>query len=335
MTSSSERPPLISSPHFLRLCTCQHHTLSGFRPANTHKQRKDYATTLLSWLPPFRNINPELEKTSPLARSESPPIEAMNPAHLAEKVAELCWELDRARDMCEQANLQFDRYRLEIVGLKRQLGLEKDACRQAHEIVFRESNHNTQLRGQVKTLQTGLRRETVLNSQLQARLNTESASLRAATRHSRTQEEKLIDTQLDLEYLRCTTGEEQPPSTIAISNDAPLPAQPFVVVLIDGDAYQVNLHLSIIFVSKTNHWYSGLLTSLWTTSSWGRDQQTTATTQAQVPRRRPEFAARSRDIFSSRTEISQSRRELLPAPSATLQASRAWRHRSGGTVPGA
>ena len=62
------------------------------------------------------------------------------------------------------------------------------------------------------------------------------------TRHAKAQEERLIETQLDLEYLKCTTHPE-PFNDVApaIGNDAPLPAQPFVVVLVDGDAYKARL----------------------------------------------------------------------------------------------
>ncbi|KAJ9609809.1 hypothetical protein H2200_006138 [Cladophialophora chaetospira] len=198
---------------------------------------------LLSWLSPFTGKN-ELQEDALSNRSGSLQTEETLAAYvdfeaLAEKVDELRYELDRARDMCEQANIQFDKYRLEIYNLKQRLDLERDACIKAHRIVFNESNHNNQLRARNRDLQTSLKRQTVHSAQLEARLATETSSLRAMTKHARTQEERLIDTQLDLEYLRCTTSDARPsPSLAAVNNDAPLPAQPFVVVLVDGDAYK-------------------------------------------------------------------------------------------------
>ena len=225
---------------------------------------------LISWRSPFRKGKPESRENSSLVEGEGPPGEHMDFSLVAQKVEELCYGLERARDMCEQANLQFDKYRMEIAGLKQRLEIERDACMKAHKQVFRENNENAQLRGQCRNLQIALKRETVLNSQLQARLATETASLRAVTKHARTQEEKLIDTQLDLEYLRCTKGDESTPTTTVINNDAPLPAQPFVVVLIDGDAYQV---------SSSNKFGSRILT----TDTVGSRHRT----ERHLPRHRP------------------------------------------------
>ena len=163
---------------------------------------------------------------------------------LADQVQELRAKFDWALGMCEQANSQFDQYRTEIFELKKSLDAERSFFAKANRLLEKTRKVNEQLENQSRKLQASLRRETVLNSQLQARFNTEMASLRAMTKYARTQEEKLIDTQLDLEFLKCTTDVE-PLSTAAagpIDNDAPLPAQPFVVVLIDGDAYKVRLN---------------------------------------------------------------------------------------------
>ncbi|EXJ57891.1 hypothetical protein A1O7_05314 [Cladophialophora yegresii CBS 114405] len=172
------------------------------------------------------------------AQQEQTSVEHIDFSTLADRVEEFRYELDRARDMCEQANLEINKYRVEIHRLKCTLDAERDACSKAHKLLIRESNHNKELENPNKNLQNSLKRETVLNSQLQARLNTETASLKAMTKHARSQEEKLIDTQLDLEYLKCTMSVDPPLApTLALNNHAPLPAQPFVVVLVDGDAY--------------------------------------------------------------------------------------------------
>ncbi|KIW66436.1 hypothetical protein PV04_05771 [Phialophora macrospora] len=200
--------------------------------------------SLSSWISAFRSKAIPLESTEAngtgsASEDGQTPVEHIDFATLADRVEELRYELDRARDMCEQANVEFDRYRIEIHRLKCTLDAERDASAKAHKLLMREIDRTKELQNREKNLQISLRRETLSNSQLQARLNTETASLKAMTKHARTQEEKLIDTQLELEYLKCTTSVEPPlDPTVALDQHAPLPAQPFVVVLVDGDAYQ-------------------------------------------------------------------------------------------------
>ena len=202
---------------------------------------------LLSWLSAVRG-GPVLDKDSRTSSDERPlqseeiSVEDMNFETLADKVGELRAKLDWAYELCDQANLQFDKYRTEAYELKKSLESERDASTKAHKLLTKERNLNAQLQAQNKNLHIGLRKGTVLASQLQARLNTEAASSRAMTKHARATEEKLIDTQLDLEYLKCTTRVDPPNHALVVNKDAPLPAQPFVVVLVDGDAYKVGLN---------------------------------------------------------------------------------------------
>ena len=168
-------------------------------------------------------------------------LEATDFETLAENVHDLRAKCDQAMDLCEQANLQFEKYRVEALGLKHALKAEREAHANTQRLLDKTKDTNRQLEDLNRKLQTNVKRETVLNAQANARLNTEMASLRAMTKHARLQEERLIDTQLDLEYLKCTT--DLVPSSydmkLALDQDAPLPAQPFVVVLVDGDAYKV------------------------------------------------------------------------------------------------
>lgn len=206
--------------------------------------------SLFSWPSRFRGKPILAEDTVPQEINQTSDMD-FDFESLADQVEEMRTKYARAMDMCEQANLQFDKYRTEIYELKRSLELEGDACIKAHKLLAKQTESNKQLQAQNKNLQTSIRREATQNSHLQAMLNAETAALRAMTKHARSQEEKLIDTRLDLEYLKCTTMEPLPDPAAVSSNDAPLPAQPFVVVLIDGDAYNKVSHplLKMIFYS--------------------------------------------------------------------------------------
>ncbi|OQV09163.1 hypothetical protein CLAIMM_13323 [Cladophialophora immunda] len=166
------------------------------------------------------------------------PIEDRDFDTLADKVEALRSELEYAYELCDQANVELDKYRTELYVLRRSLESERESGAEAHRLLVEEQAKCVTLQAQVRTMQTSSRNGSVLAGQLQARLNTEMASLRAMTKHARKLEEKLIDTQLDLEYLKCTTNAEPlKDPLIALAQDFPLPAQPFVVVLVDGDAY--------------------------------------------------------------------------------------------------
>ncbi|EXJ69137.1 uncharacterized protein A1O5_08072 [Cladophialophora psammophila CBS 110553] len=157
---------------------------------------------------------------------------------LADKVEALQLELEFAYELCDQANIQFDKYRTELYELTKSLESEREKAARAQRLLVEERGKCATLEARAKNLKVSLENEFVHVAKLQARLNTETASLKAMNKQARKVEEKLIDTQLDLEYLRCTTRVEPPHDPMAtLAQDFPLPAQPFVVVLIDGDAY--------------------------------------------------------------------------------------------------
>jgi len=198
---------------------------------------------LISWLSPFQsrsNIDKDNKRGDDTTSSkfEITPVEDIDFENLADKVEDMRSKLEWAYELCDQANLQFDKYRTEIYEMKRSLESERDACSKAHQLLAKERHSTACLQGQNKNLQMSLRRETILASQLQARFNSESASLKAMTKLARTTEQKLIDTRLDLEYVKVCTTEEKAGNEVTLDTEAPLPAQPFVVVLVDGDAYK-------------------------------------------------------------------------------------------------
>ncbi|KIX02225.1 uncharacterized protein Z518_08164 [Rhinocladiella mackenziei CBS 650.93] len=167
-------------------------------------------------------------------------IEKMDFDAIADQVEALQHELSYAYELCEQANLQFDKYRVDIHELKTTLANERNAKANLQHQLTTERSHNVVLRTQIHQDKLELKRCRVIATQLQARLNAESDSLASMTKHARTMESRMVDAQFELDYLKCATKIEQPLHTPAAQNpDTPLPAQPFVVVLVDGDAYSV------------------------------------------------------------------------------------------------
>ncbi|KIW61025.1 hypothetical protein PV05_01192 [Exophiala xenobiotica] len=165
-------------------------------------------------------------------------IDDMDFEAIADKVENLQLELAYAYDLCEQANLQFDKYRVQLQDLKQDLGTERASNAILKDMLSQERKNSAMLKAQFNFANQEVKRQRVLASQLQARLNTETASLNAMTKHARAVENRFVETQFDLEYLKCTTDAEKLSQAPTIqSKDSPIPAQPFVVVLVDGDAY--------------------------------------------------------------------------------------------------
>ncbi|KIX93551.1 uncharacterized protein Z520_10729 [Fonsecaea multimorphosa CBS 102226] len=195
------------------------------------------------WLSPFKSKTCVSEShdthTTNLATVDSVnPIESMDFDTLADKVEALRSEQEYAYELCNQANLQFDKYRIELYELRKLLKSAHERGAKVDRLLVEEQQKNAILQAQLRSLQNSLRNGSVLASQLQARLNAETAALKNMTKHARKLEEKLIDMQLDLEYLKCTTSPEPlKDPLVTAAQDFPLPAQPFVVVLVDGDAY--------------------------------------------------------------------------------------------------
>jgi hypothetical protein len=207
-----------------------------------------------SWFFPSRsesevadgNGNGEPNRSASASETDNMDFEA-----IAEKVEALQLELAYAYDLCEQANLQFDNYRIQLQDLKRDLGTERVSNAILKDILSQERKNTAILKTQFNLANQEGKRQRVLASQLQARLNTETASLNAMTEHARAVEQRFVESQFDLEYLKCTTDADRLSQAPTIqSKDSPLPAQPFVVVLVDGDAYLVsaNLATSVICV---------------------------------------------------------------------------------------
>ncbi|EXJ93885.1 hypothetical protein A1O1_02278 [Capronia coronata CBS 617.96] len=170
------------------------------------------------------------------------PVDALDFGTIADRVEALQQELAYAYDLCEQANLQFDKYRIDVRELKETMAALQVVNEELQYQLGKEKDNSLRYQAQIERDQVMIKSQRMLVTQLQARLSTETSSLRAMTKHARTLEQRMVDTQFDLEYLKCTTNAEQrlinPPN---IQNeDAPLPAQPFVVVLVDGDAYKWN-----------------------------------------------------------------------------------------------
>lgn len=159
---------------------------------------------------------------------------------IVERVEAMKSELAYAHELCEQANLQFEKYRLDIQELKQSLSIERRSNAVLKETLNVERKNCAALRVQANVDKQEIKRQKVITTQLQARLSTEIASLKAMTQHARTIEQRYAEAQFDLEYLKCITDADrlmQSPTTE--NKDAPLPALPFVVVLVDGDAYSV------------------------------------------------------------------------------------------------
>ncbi|KAL2417858.1 hypothetical protein ABEF95_002185 [Exophiala dermatitidis] len=170
----------------------------------------------------------------------SSPDELLDFETIADRVEALQQELAYAHHLCEQANLQFDKYRTDLHELKQSVATLQNENEVLRCQLAMERERNMRYRAQIQEDQDTIKSQKVLVTQLQARLNTETTSLHAMAKHARTLEQRLIDAKFDLEYLKCTTDAEQQsnisPSTQNL--DVPLPAQPFVVVLVDGDAYK-------------------------------------------------------------------------------------------------
>ncbi|KIV86976.1 hypothetical protein PV11_02549 [Exophiala sideris] len=191
---------------------------------------------LSSW---FSYPDTESYKDDAAAQPASGPTDlTMNFDSIVERVQTIKRDLAYAEELCDQANLQFAKYRVEIEELKKSLSTERSSNAVLKEMLSVERKNCATLREKASVDKQDLKRQRVTTSQLQARLNTETASLNAMTKHARVIEQQYAEAQFDLEYLKCTTEAERLTQNPLIENkDAPLPPVPFVLVLVDGDAY--------------------------------------------------------------------------------------------------
>ena len=179
-------------------------------------------------------------------KPEIPPVdEPLSFEGIADKVESLQHELAFAHELCEQANLQFDKYRVEIGELKTTVANQQKMMSVLRNGLTAEKTHSASLRAQYQECQIEMNKLRFIASQSQARAKMETAALNSMTRHAHALEQQYVDTRFDLEYLKCVTNAEQFLEQPADPDpDVPLPPQPFVVVLVDGDAYRVSLMLS-------------------------------------------------------------------------------------------
>ncbi|KIW12134.1 hypothetical protein PV08_09409 [Exophiala spinifera] len=199
--------------------------------------------SLSSWFfPTSKSSEPALtEEDAPCDQVAARPStdDSLDFETIAEKVETLQCELAYSQDLCEQANLQFQKYRVDISDLKLNLATERASNAILKELLTHERNNSHVLKSQLNGEKQELKRQRVLMSQMQARMNSDAASLEAMTRHAQALEKRYAELQFDLEYLQCVADAERLQRSPTVqSTESPVPAQPFVVVLIDGDAYR-------------------------------------------------------------------------------------------------
>ena len=188
--------------------------------------------------------------------------ESLDFGRIADKVESLQQELALARELCERANLRFDKYRAEIDMLKAQVAKQQAKISALHNGLAAEKARSASLQAKFHGSQTEVNKLRLLASQSQAKAKMETAALDSITQHARCLEQQYAETQFDLEYLKCVTNAERllerpawPDSNVL------LPPQPFVVVLVDGDAYRVSFMLPKSFYATNPIPISGLQTS--------------------------------------------------------------------------
>lgn len=166
--------------------------------------------------------------------SDAALVGSTNFESIADKFESLQDDLAYAHDLCEQANIQFDMFRIEIYNFKQQNAVLMQQLAERNSLV-------NALQTQIGQHRLDLKKERALNAQVVARLKTETNSLKAMTNQAQIAQQHLADAKFDIEYLKCTTSMGDPllPPLVP-DNETPLPPRPFVVVLIDGDAYAVS-----------------------------------------------------------------------------------------------
>ncbi|EXJ92203.1 hypothetical protein A1O3_00753 [Capronia epimyces CBS 606.96] len=209
---------------------------------------------LSSWFPTFKapregdhdDADEVVHPPEIPAPGDPPDIET-----IADRVEALQRELEYACHLFEQANLQIEKDRVEIHELKGSVVTLRETNEELQSQLAREKDKIVKHRAQSQQEQVTIKKQKALTTKLQARLDKETGSLETMTRHARSLERRMVDMQLDLEYFQCTSNAQQQPINPleAQSQDAPLPAQPFVVVLVDGDAYKWNPDLFL----NSNH----------------------------------------------------------------------------------
>jgi hypothetical protein len=136
----------------------------------------------------------------------------------------------------------------EIMSLKSQLfslnntlaGLRKqnDLLMKGNQNLYNETNN---LNALVSTFKQQSQQQAQANGGLRLQNDRLSATIKQ-------QLTKMEDMQFDLEYAKCTTP-------VVVPNDGGLSPQPFVVVLVDGDAYGVSTRLALSIPTARIHMF--------------------------------------------------------------------------------
>lgn len=209
---------------------------------------------LLSWLPLFKS-KVEVEAKNKSRGNEILPqptpasVDGTDFDNIADQVEALQSHLASAIDAHDEAILRAGLLKLEIADLEKVLESERKAngsLKRQLEAERKKTPPN--VAAQIANDKALIKKHRAIISQQEARLAAQAATLTAQanllsarTNHARELEERLIDIQFDLEYLQCTTKIERSfQSTTVREQDCPLVAQPFVVVLVDGDGYRVS-----------------------------------------------------------------------------------------------
>ena len=217
----------------------------------------------VSWIPFLRlHTSASTEPESPTAANDDPnvpssPVSSVQSYSNFEDVADKVEALQK--DLID-ANAQIELYRREIMELKERLR-SKD-----QQISTQETFHQSSVKA-IDRLNADLKRERRQFADSQGKLKNQhhntcvqltNAIAKEKSQNKRLQadlksqrdlvlelKEKQMDMQFDLEYLKCIQQSTNISSQSASSNldrdrQFSLPAQPFVVVLVDGDAYDVS-----------------------------------------------------------------------------------------------
>jgi hypothetical protein len=200
---------------------------------------------------------PRSAATQETALKPDQSVKSISYESIADKFEELQADLAYADDLCGQANIQFAKYRTEIYYFKQNMAFLQQ------QLAHRTAMYN-ELHAQAERQRLDLKKERARTAQLQARLTTETNSLKAMTKQAQVAEQHLADAKFDIEYLKCTTPMDKPQfSPLVLNDETPLAPQPFVVVLVDGDAYGVSISSPVegfLFLTLFKQWSPDLFT---------------------------------------------------------------------------
>lgn len=203
----------------------------------------------MSWLP-FLGSQTATTASIPPPVAEQQQIPGPGASSLHEyNFNDLADKFDELQKQLHKANAQLSQYQTEIQSLDRVLALKTQGLA-SHEKALRRSTKD------IERLNSDLKRERRQFSESQSRLKAQLTTALATGNglQAKLQEElkvrselfndleaRYVDAQFDLEYLKCVA---EPSGALlaprGLDRNVSLPPQPFVVVLVDGDAYDVS-----------------------------------------------------------------------------------------------